>query len=251
MKTALGVLAILMAVVGSLWYQTRQPAFQTVARAIFNEPPGGVDATDPQLLILYAYRMRKQISDDVVHGCRTFHIYAYGKHGSRFHRATMQLDVDDERAWRLLSIEGEGEGQGQGNAECRIGLRSAKAAERVRRWIDEMPASPERQQTALDELSVFGDEGEGYLFAYLGDQRRLADPHLRFLNRRPGASRKYYDADGATVGEAVSRYLCWRSAACDPQTGFAGLVAARAQLLSYCRQDEACAARASLHLTAP
>lgn len=139
---------------------------------------------------------------------------------------------------------------GKGGAKVPSGHYAAYTAAKVRGLMDDLAASPERQQAALDKLASLEAEGEGYLFHYLDDSRRLADAQLRFLNTRPGAIRKHYEAEGSTVQEAVLRYLCWQSDTCDPQMPTADMAAARKQLLAYCRKDEACAARAMLHMVA-
>lgn len=87
---------------------------------------------------------------------------------------------------------------------------------RVGRLMDELTATPDRQQKAMDELVSAGDAAVPYLFQYLGDRRRLATHYVLFLNSAPTVSEKYFNTLAVSVDEATLRYLCWRIESCDP-----------------------------------
>ncbi|WP_374580137.1 hypothetical protein [Pseudoduganella sp.] len=250
MKTLLSVIAAVALLGGSHWYLMNEPAFQSVKQALFDSRIGDQFAEGIHTLVIYRYSSKVFSSENereqIVNGCRRYFLYAQGRREHRFLQVTMRLDVSNDRGWRIVSIRDADESE----AACKPGLRSAYTAAQVRGWMDDLTTSPDSQQAALDKLSLLEGTGEGYLFRYLEDPRRLADRQLRFLNTRPGAVRPHYMVEASTVQEAMLRYLCWQSDVCNPQLPAGELVAARKQLLAYCRKDEACAARAMLHMVA-
>ncbi|XLZ69262.1 hypothetical protein ABT364_22420 [Massilia sp. SR12] len=250
MKTLLSAIAAAALLAASYWSLVRAPAFQSVEQALFDPRIGDQYVAGIHTLLVYRYSSKVSQSsnerEQKVNGCRRYYLYAQGEGAHRLLQVTMRLDVDNDRGWRIISIRGADEPE----VACKYSPRSAYIAGQVRGWIDDVTASAERQQAALDKLALLEGEGEGYLFRYLDDTRPLADTQLRFLNTRPGAINTHYLATGGTVREAALRYLCWQSGACDPQAPLAGLETARKQLLAYCRKDEDCAARAMLHMVA-
>lgn len=88
-------------------------------------------------------------------------------------------------------------------------------AERIAFLVDELTATPERQQRALDEIVKDEDGAFIYLLEHLDDRRSLADRDVLFLNTHPNSFEKYFHAGGARVDETILRYLCWKTRSCD------------------------------------
>lgn len=113
-------------------------------------------------------------------------------------------------------------------------------AKRISFLVDEMTTTPERQQRAFDELGKDEDGAFIYLLKHLGDQRTLANNNVMFLNTHPNSFERYFQTGSARVGEAVLRYLCWKTMKCDVDFDSANPQAIKAQrekLEKYCRDE--------------
>lgn len=86
---------------------------------------------------------------------------------------------------------------------------------RVKTLVNELVASPERQQRALDEIAKDGDGDYAYLLAHLDDARPLASIHVQYLSTHPNRPERYALIRSHTVGEALLRYLCWSTESCE------------------------------------
>jgi hypothetical protein len=87
---------------------------------------------------------------------------------------------------------------------------------RVEHLVSELTVDPVRQQMALDELVLSGDEIVGYLPRYFGDRRRVASKNIFFLNTYPSAFEKYFSTEACTVDEVVIQFFCFRTKQCEP-----------------------------------
>jgi len=103
---------------------------------------------------------------------------------------------------------------------------------RVQFLIDEMTATPERQQKALDELADYDDAVVVYLFPYFSDERLVATRDVKFLNTSPRAFEKYFLTSAAKIDEVVIQYYCWRTARCAPSSEINNLEKIKHQLNS-------------------
>lgn len=90
------------------------------------------------------------------------------------------------------------------------------SSQRVDFLVDELTTTAERQQNALDELVEGGDNTAILLFPYLNDKRVLATSNVKFLNRAPVHSEKYFMTLANSVDELTLRYLCWNMMVCNP-----------------------------------
>lgn len=111
--------------------------------------------------------------------------------------------------------------------------------ERIEFLVNDLTVSSRRQQDAMDEIVKDGDGSFVYLLRYLDDHRKLATTNVHFLNLHPAVSEKYFLIESRTVDELVLRYLCWKTASCDPWYSSADAEAARSQrakIEKYCRE---------------
>ncbi|WP_028103100.1 hypothetical protein [Pseudoduganella violaceinigra] len=99
---------------------------------------------------------------------------------------------------------------------CRGAAPDIEETQRISDLMSEMTKSVQRQQVALDRLSMDGDKAYGKLFAFVDDPRPLASKEVLFLNAPGVSSEEYFHTQSNTVGELTVRYLCWKSLVCDP-----------------------------------
>jgi hypothetical protein len=92
----------------------------------------------------------------------------------------------------------------------------ALTAERVAFLVTEMTKTPDRQQKALDDLVMYGDEAFLLLLPYLNDRRSLATNNVRFITPHPQAVEQYFLTIASSIDELTLRYLCFQTASCDP-----------------------------------
>lgn len=103
---------------------------------------------------------------------------------------------------------------------------------RIQFLVNEMTATPERQQKALDELANYDDEVAIYLFPYFSDERPVATREVKFLNKSPRAFEKYFLTSATKIDEVVVQYYCWRTAQCAPSSEANNLGKIKRQLKS-------------------
>ena len=87
--------------------------------------------------------------------------------------------------------------------------------ERVAFLVTEMTKTPDRQQEALDDLVMYGDQAVVLLIPYLNDRRALATDNVKFITPHPKAVEQYFLTIATSVDELTLRYLCFQTASCD------------------------------------
>jgi hypothetical protein len=92
----------------------------------------------------------------------------------------------------------------------------ALTAKRVAFLVTEMTKTPDRQQEALDDLVMYGDEAVVFLLPYLNDRRSLATDNVKFITPHPKAVEQYFLTIATSIDELTLRYLCFQTASCDP-----------------------------------
>lgn len=92
----------------------------------------------------------------------------------------------------------------------------ALTAERIAFLVTEMTKTPDRQQEALDDLVMYGDEAVVLLLPYLNDRRALATDNVKFITPHPKAVEQYFLTIATSIDELTLRYLCFQTASCDP-----------------------------------
>jgi hypothetical protein len=85
---------------------------------------------------------------------------------------------------------------------------------RIENLIDELTISEDRQYKAFSEIEKIGPHGFRYLVVHLVDSRKLATSDVRLTNLSKRAPGSYFSAPSETVGEALLRYLCFRTDWC-------------------------------------
>jgi hypothetical protein len=89
-------------------------------------------------------------------------------------------------------------------------------AERAAFLVTEMTKTADRQQKALDALVMHGDQAVVFLIPYLNDTRALATDNVKFITPQPKAEEQYFLTVATSVDELTLRYMCFRTASCDP-----------------------------------
>lgn len=83
----------------------------------------------------------------------------------------------------------------------------AATTKAVTRLVDSLTESPELERAALTALEAMGEAAVPALAAFVGDERKLADPNVSFENRAEGAFEGIRHYRPVTVGKAIDALL--------------------------------------------